>query len=395
MTVSSYLMAIGVVVLLVMLLGTMYFTWLDLHWFPFLAGVLAASILALVSRASRAEWTILRRTAQLSLARDKLGKEAVLRARAEEALGLVKTNVHYLDQEMPAMLAYVDAEQCYRYHNRAFRAFVGVRSEKIDGRHLREVVGAATFAEIEESARQALSGSTVRFERTQRAAGNRVFRLATQFLPHFGDRGQVLGFFAVQTDVTASQDLVAEPSSTHAGPDESRMNMVGARATAEQSGDWGDPAGRIRAALDNDEFCLYCQSIVPTAAQSAALPFHEVLIRLKEEEQNLILPGSFLPFAEEHNMLSALDRWVVRHLLNWVSSHPDHQKAVYSINLSGATLADPEFPGYVREHLRSHPAPGTHLCFEITEIAALTRPDQVASLSRHTNPDRLHFPLSV
>ena len=58
MTVSPYLGALGVVVLLAMLLGTIYYTWLELRWVPFLAGILVASILALVSRASRAEWTI-------------------------------------------------------------------------------------------------------------------------------------------------------------------------------------------------------------------------------------------------------------------------------------------------------------------------------------------------
>jgi PAS domain S-box-containing protein len=163
-------------VLLAMLLGSIYFTWLELRWVPFLAGILVASILALVGRASRAEWTIRRRTAQLASAREKLANEIILRALAEGALGLVKNNVHYLDQEMPAMLAYVDAMQRYRYHNRAFRAFMGVRSEKIDGRNLREVLGAATYSEIEDSAKQALSGRTVRFERTQRAAGNTVFR---------------------------------------------------------------------------------------------------------------------------------------------------------------------------------------------------------------------------
>ena len=391
-TVSPYLGAIGVVVLLAMLLGTIYFTWLELRWVPFLAGILVASILALVSRVSRAEWTIRRRNAQLSAIREKLSRESLLRARAEEALALVKNNVHYLDQEMPAMLAYVDAEQYYRYHNRAFRVFTGVRSENINGHPLREVLGAATYAEIEDSAKQALSGFTVRFERTQRAAGGTVFRLSTQFLPHFGDGGKVLGFFTVQTDITASKDLVAIPPSTRGKAEESHVQKV--HAIAEELADWDDPADRIRAALDNDEFCLYCQSIVPTASDSAAPPFYEMLIRLKEEEQNLILPGSFLPLAEEHDMLPALDRWVVRHLLNWVSNTPDHQKTIYSINISGATISDPDFPEFVREHLRSHPLHGTHICFELAEIEALTHQAEVANLIGQLKPDGCLFALS-
>jgi PAS domain S-box-containing protein len=393
-TVSPYLGALGVVVLLAMLLGTIYYTWLDLQWVTFLSGILCAAILALVSRASRAEWIIRRRTAQNFSLREKLSKELILRARSDEALALVKSGVHYLDQEMPAMLAYVNAEQCFQYHNRAFRTFLGIQGNKIDGRHLREVLGAANYAAIEDNAKRALSGSMVRFEGTQRARGNTVFGLSTQFLPHFGDGGKVLGFFSVQTDITASKDLVAtaSPKPVHDKNNHARKESV--IPIADETSDWNDPAGRLRAALDNDEFCLYCQSIVPTELASKTLPFYEVLIRLKEEEQNLILPGSFLPFAEEHGMVPALDRWVVRHLLKWAGNTPARQKAIYSVNLSALTIGDPDFPEFVREQLRSHPLHGNHLCFEFSEIDALAHQSEAANLIGQLKPLGCLFAMS-
>jgi PAS domain S-box-containing protein len=384
---SPFLGAVGVIALLATLLSAIYYTALDPRWVTFLSGILVASILALASRASRAEWIVKRRTVQLLSFREKLAKEIVLRTRAQESLALMKTSVHYLDQEMPAMLAYVNSDLCFRYHNRAFRTFRGVRSDHIDGRHLREVVGAATYADMEESAKQALSGTTVRFEGTQRALGNTIFRLSTQFLPHFGEGGKVLGFFAVQTDITASKDLVPVARS-HEKPN------VPAHAGAEDLADWDDPAGRIRAALENDEFCLYCQSIVPTALVSTALPFYEVLIRMKEEEQNLILPGSFLPFAEEHGMLPSLDRWVIGHLLNWASTTPDRREAIFSINISRATIGDPDFPTYVREQLRLHPRHGIHVCFELTMVDVVTLQAAVANLIHQLKPDGCLFALS-
>jgi len=386
---SPFLAAFGTLVLLTMLLGTMYLTAGDLGWVTFLSGVLAASILAMTSRASRAEWVVRRRTVQLFASREKLAKETILRARADEALSLVKTSVHYLDQEMPAMLAYVNADLCFQYHNRAFRTFRGVRSDKIDGRHLREVVGTSAYADIEESAKQALSGSTVRFEGTQKAAGNTLFRLSTQFLPHFGEGGKVLGFFSMQTDITASKDLAAIPA-----PREKARKGAAHASVTEELPDWDDPAGRIREALANDEFCLYCQSIVPTALVSSALPFYEVLIRLKEEEQNMILPGSFLPFAEEHGMLPSLDRWVVRHLLNWASSKPDRQKAIFSINTSAATIGDSEFPSFVREQLSLYPLNGIRICFELTMIDASTHQVEVVNFIHQLKQDGCLFALS-
>jgi hypothetical protein len=294
---------------------------------------------------------------------------------------------------MPAMLAYVDAEQRYRYHNRAFRAILRVRSENTEGRHLREVLGATTYAEIEDSAKQALSGCTVRFERTQRPAGNTVFRLSTQFLLHFGDGGGVRLLRSADRHYGVEGPPCHNSPSTRGEAEESHAQKAHVDAIAEELTDWDDPAGRIQAALDNDEFCLYCQSIVPTASDSSELPFYEVLIRLKEEEQNLILRGSFLPFAEEHCMLPALDRWVVRHLLNWVSNTPNRQKTIYSINISGATISDPDFPEFVREQLRSHPLDGSHICFELAEIDALARQAEVANLIRQLKPDGCLFAL--
>lgn len=235
--VSPYLGALVVLVLIAMLLGAIYFTALDIGWLTFLSGVLFAAILAMVSRASRAEWIVRRRTVQLSAFRERLAKEKILRARAEEALSLVKTSVHYVDQEMPGMLAYINSDLCFQYHNRAFRNFRGVSRDKIDGRHLREVVGAATYAEIEDSAREALSGATVRFEGTQKAVGNAIFRLSTQLLPHFGAGGKVLGFFAVQTDITASRDLAPVARSHGKDPAQNKH----ASPVSDELADWDDP----------------------------------------------------------------------------------------------------------------------------------------------------------
>jgi POT family proton-dependent oligopeptide transporter len=67
------------------LVVTIYLTIVDLQWLAFLGGVLFAAVLAMASQASRAEWTIARRTRQLERARghhpdaDIDGVRAVLR----------------------------------------------------------------------------------------------------------------------------------------------------------------------------------------------------------------------------------------------------------------------------------------------------------------------------
>ena len=75
---------------------------------------------------------------------------------------------------------------------------------------------------------------------------------------------------------------------------------------------WSDPVQRLRGAIDNNEFELYCQPILQLAG-SEGYPMAEVLVRLREEERALLPPGDFLPVFEHYRMMPQLDRWVVRH----------------------------------------------------------------------------------
>lgn len=135
---------------------------------------------------------------------------------------------------------------------------------------------------------------------------------------------------------------------------------------------------RINAALEQDRFELHWQRI-DALGPTPRPAFREILLRLRDESGTLIGPGAFLPAAERYNLAPALDRWVVRRLLEHVARHPAaaHGAAPsYFVNLSGATLNDAGFDAYLRELLRETGLPATLLCFEITETAA------IANLSR-------------
>ena len=69
-------------------------------------------------------------------------------------------------------------------------------------------------------------------------------------------------------------------------------------------------ASRLRQALDNDEFALYCQAVLALSG-SERHPMAEILVRLREEEQAMLPPGEFLPVFEHYRMMPQLDRWVV------------------------------------------------------------------------------------
>jgi len=131
---------------------------------------------------------------------------------------------------------------------------------------------------------------------------------------------------------------------------------------------------RINDALDEDRFRLFVQPILPLAAQRSGEIHHELLIRLPDADGSMILPGAFLPAAERYNLATRIDKWVIRTLFEYLGVHPDllQRLGIFSINLSGQSMADRSFFEFVVEMLNDHPVAAKRLCFEITETAAIS-----------------------
>ncbi len=145
------------------------------------------------------------------------------------------------------------------------------------------------------------------------------------------------------------------------------------RELAERKGQmqW---ASRIRSALDGDRLRLYYQPIVPTVTPTAKAAHHEILVRLLDDEDNLVPPSAFIPAAERYGLMLEVDRWVVRNTLAWMG---DRHRAdpgnpiVCAINLCGASLGDAGLLAEIQVLLNRHQVPGETVCFEITETSAI------------------------
>lgn len=129
---------------------------------------------------------------------------------------------------------------------------------------------------------------------------------------------------------------------------------------------------RIEQALEEDNFRLWCQTIVATGESPSPLHY-EVLLRLQDSDGKLAPPGVFLPAAERYQLSPRLDRWVIRKVLRWLDQHPEHLQALElcSINLSGLSVGDEKFHEFIIEQLASTRVPAHKLCFELTETAAI------------------------
>jgi diguanylate cyclase (GGDEF)-like protein len=129
---------------------------------------------------------------------------------------------------------------------------------------------------------------------------------------------------------------------------------------------------RIRNALREDHFRLYAQRIVPIV-EAMEGDHYELLIRMLDEAGKVVSPGCFLGTAEQYNLSSQIDRWVIGKAEDWLSRHEEclDRLSFCSINLSGHSIGQPEILHYIRDIFTHSKVPPGKICFEITETAAI------------------------
>ncbi|MDM3871146.1 EAL domain-containing protein [Porticoccus sp. W117] len=130
---------------------------------------------------------------------------------------------------------------------------------------------------------------------------------------------------------------------------------------------------RITRALEKDRFCLFVQPIV-ALKPSDDRPRYEVLVRLKDDNGELIPPGAFLPAAERFKQITLIDSCVVNKIFQFMAQHTDYiaeHNPVFCINLSGTSLGDTEILELVTKNCEQYPDYMQHLHFEVTETSAV------------------------
>ncbi|MEY3760176.1 MAG: hypothetical protein RIR39_1667 [Pseudomonadota bacterium] len=129
---------------------------------------------------------------------------------------------------------------------------------------------------------------------------------------------------------------------------------------------------KIQRGLEQNRFCLFGQPIVPISDNYEKLHF-ETLVRYRDDNNLIIPPGAFLPAAERYNLASALDRWVISHLFEWLANKPSFldNLSVCSVNLSGVSLSEESMLKFITEQFSLWAIPTHKICFEITETAAI------------------------
>ncbi|HEX4564435.1 MAG TPA: EAL domain-containing protein [Solirubrobacteraceae bacterium] len=169
-------------------------------------------------------------------------------------------------------------------------------------------------------------------------------------------------------------------------------SLIGGRRPARPPGGSSTPAGLartpwlalLRRALREDRFVLHYQPIV--SLRDGRISHHEALVRLVDERGGLIAPGEFLPAAERHGVIRAIDRDVLDKALAALACAPEARPprvrvgarprrardGSIAVNLSALSLTDPRMLAFLQERLAHHRVGGHMLVLELTETASIS-----------------------
>ena len=131
---------------------------------------------------------------------------------------------------------------------------------------------------------------------------------------------------------------------------------------------------QLQTALHEDSFELAVQPILAMRGNDVSGPAVEVLIRLDDGLGRATESAEFLRPAARYQMMPQIDRWVVNATLAAISGGEIKLPANRScaINLSGQTLGDESFLGFVVDALDRSGVSPSSICFEVTESAILS-----------------------
>ena len=132
---------------------------------------------------------------------------------------------------------------------------------------------------------------------------------------------------------------------------------------------------RISNALEEGRFQLYQQPIVGASDNDRS--HLEILLRMIDENGNIIPPGAFISAAERYGLMREIDRWVITHVFKYMGKDNPadpikNTNRVMAINLSGDSVNDITLLDFILREKEKYNISLCNVCFEITETVAIS-----------------------
>lgn len=127
---------------------------------------------------------------------------------------------------------------------------------------------------------------------------------------------------------------------------------------------------KIRDAIDNNQFFLHYQPVINSTTLSA--DYFEVLIRLKGENNETIMPTGFIRTAERFGLAPEIDKWVIEKAITKLAQyHKDSPDIKFAINLSGKSVSETSVLTVIQQAIETTGVNPEAILFEVTETAAI------------------------
>ena len=194
--------------------------------------------------------------------------------------------------------------------------------------------------------------------------------------------GASIGLVPIQKDSVSVRELLQAADSACYVAKEKGRNRIHTyerddEAVARHQGEmhW---VTEIQRALHGGDIILYRQKIQPLNNDANDQGFYEVLVRIRSESGEILLPGQFIGAAERYSIMYELDQCVIEKSFSFIHSQCEgeigssSESVLYSINISGLSLGDERLSNFIESMIKKFNISPQWVCFEITETAAIT-----------------------
>jgi len=126
----------------------------------------------------------------------------------------------------------------------------------------------------------------------------------------------------------------------------------------------------ILDSLENNNFMLFYQPIA--ALQGDTDERYEVLIRMRDSTDKILMPADFMPIAEETGLIQKIDRWVILNAIHILAERRQSGiETTLFVKISGKSITDETILPWISAVLKKARLPGNSLVFEISEPDAV------------------------
>jgi diguanylate cyclase (GGDEF)-like protein/PAS domain S-box-containing protein len=122
---------------------------------------------------------------------------------------------------------------------------------------------------------------------------------------------------------------------------------------------------RIRDALMKNRLRLIHQPVA--SLQEELEGIFDTSIRMLDEDDNVLLPGEFMPAAERANMLKSIDRWVIGASFSFCA---EKKPALVFVRLTQDSILDDTLVDWLETRLRCAGVNASQVCFQVSEEVA-------------------------